>query len=165
MLDFLPALQLESMRTAAHPQPLFNGDPSASTLLTIDPRTSPQSPLACAPYPEHAGAVVLRLAVSNPFEGVRPEPGPVAGRLGAEVPGLPAGVQPCVVFECGPGPGGYRALGSGVMVKAATWFLRTGTEGKTQVVYVLRDQRLSQGVRKGIMLAAIAGVVRGLPGS
>ena len=153
------------MRTAAHPQPLFNGDPSASTLLTIDPRTSPQSPLACVPYPEHAGAVVLRLAVSNPFEGVRPEPGSVVGRLGAEVPGLPAGVQPCVVFECGSGPGGYRALGSGVMVKAATWFLRTGTEGKTQVVYVLRDRRLSQGIQNGMALKRLLAWHGGLPGS
>ena len=65
---------------------------------------------------------------------------------------LPVGTHFCLVFECGAGPGGYRALGSGVMVKAATWFLRTGTEGKTQVVYVLRDRRLSQGIQNGMAL-------------
>ena len=136
----------------AQPQLLFNDNSSASTLPTIDSRISPQFSSQPILFQEPASPVVLRLAASNLFESPRPEPDPVVGRLEADVVKLPVGTHFCLVFECGPGPGGYRALGSGVMVKAATWFLRTGTEGKTQVVYVLRDRRLSQGTQNGMAL-------------
>ena len=149
----------------AHAQLLFNDNSSSLTLPTIDPRTSPQFRSQPVLFQEPASPVVLRLAASSLFESPRPEPDPVVGRLEADVVKLPVGTHFCLVFECGAGPGGYRALGSGVMVKAATWFLRTGTEGKTQVVYVLRDRRLSQGIQNGMALKRLLAWYGGLPGS
>ena len=47
----------------AHAQLLFNDNSSASTLPTMDPRTSPQFPSQPILFQELASPVVLRLAV------------------------------------------------------------------------------------------------------